>query len=112
LQPIANKQAFAGLLFKLNTNLKEYNMWWFFYGILVGLGLMRLIIWVQEGYLTAGWYAWPLIGTTIILIAAAAQHFFASLAELETRAAWMGLMIMGIPALISAGFAIWTFLPV
>lgn len=87
-------------------------MWWFFFGLITGGLAMRLIDWVQAGKLSVGWYAWPLFAITIALLALTAQHFFASFKELEPRAAWMGLLFMGLPAFVLAGIVFYMFLPV
>ena len=86
-------------------------MWWFLYGLLVGAGGLRLILWTSEGKLSAGWYAWPLGALALALAALTAQHFFASHREMEPRAAWMGLLMMGVPTLILGGIVFWMFLP-
>ena len=86
-------------------------MWWFFYGLITGGFAMRLFVWVQEGKIAVGWYAWPLFAILVALLALTAQHFIASFKELEPRAAWMGLLFMGLPAFILAGIVFYMFLP-
>jgi len=85
-------------------------MWWFLYGLIVGAGGMRLVAWVLEENIMVGWYVWLLGALALLLGALAVQHFFASRRELEPKAAWMGLLVMGIPALILAGVTSWLFL--
>ena len=85
-------------------------MWWFLYGLFVGAGGMRLVMWVCEESIAVGWYAWPLGAIALALGALAAQNFFASYKEMEPRAAWMGLLFIGVPALIVAGIVTWLFL--
>ena len=77
-------------------------MWWFFYGLISGGFIMRLIMMAQNGVLTIGWYVWPLIAAVVIGLGLTAQHFFASFKELEPRAAWMGLLFMGGPTVALA----------
>ena len=86
-------------------------MFWFFYGLLVGAGGMRLLIWSQEGRITIPWYAWPIGILALALAALTLQTFFASFEEREPRAAWMSLLFMGVPTLVLSGFFTWVALP-
>jgi len=86
-------------------------MWWFLYGLVVGAGAMRLIIEVQKGNMSVAWYVWPLGALTLFLGALTVQNFFASYDEMEPRAAWMGVIFMGVPCLILAGMVTWLLLP-
>jgi len=86
-------------------------MWWFFYGLIVGAGLMRVVVWVQVGSIAVDWYVWAMVALAVILGALTVQNFFASYRELEPRAAWMGVLFMGVPCLILAAVATWLLLP-
>jgi len=59
-----------------------------------------------------GWFVYGLIVGAIALGlgAVTVQHFFASHKELEPRAAWMGVLFMGVPTLLLAGVATWFLL--
>jgi len=81
-------------------------MWWFLYGLILGAGAMRLATWVQENNISVGWYVWLMAAISLLLGTLTVQHFFASYKELEPRAAWMGVLVMGLPALILAGVAL------
>jgi hypothetical protein len=85
-------------------------MGWFFYGLFIGAGGMRLVMWVQQEQIDVAWYAWALGVIALALGALAGQNFFASFKELEPRAAWMGLIFIGVPALILAGVTTLLFL--
>lgn len=85
-------------------------MWWFLYGLIVGAGVMRLVVWVQDENIAVGWYVWLLGALALFLGTLSAQHFFASHQELEPKAAWLGLLVMGVPALILAGVTSWLLL--
>ena len=86
-------------------------MWWFIYGLVLGAGGMRLLIWAAEDNRAISWTVWPITIFALIFGTLAVQHFFASYKEMEPKAAWMGLLFMGIPAVIFAGIAIWLFIP-
>ena len=85
-------------------------MWRFIYGLIVGGGGMRLILWVQNENIRVGWYVWIMGAIAVLLGALTIQHFFASYKELEPKAAWMGVLFMGIPTLLLAGVATWLLL--
>ena len=85
-------------------------MWWFLYGLFVGACGMRLVIWAQEGSITIPWYAWPIGILALALAALTLQTFFASFEEREPKAAWMGLLFMGVPTLVLGGFFTWVVL--
>ena len=74
----------------------------FLYGLIVGAGLMRLLIWVGEGSVVIPWYGWIIGFITFLLASLTLQTFFASFQEREPKAAWMSLLFMGIPTLILA----------
>jgi hypothetical protein len=81
---------------------EEKNMLWFIWGLIVGGGAMRLIIWDLEGQLEITWVAWLLGILTMLLATFTIQTFVGSFQEREPRAAWMSLLFMGIPTLILA----------
>lgn len=85
-------------------------MWWFLYGLIVGAGVMRLVVWVQNANIAVGWYVWLLGALALLLGTLSVQHFLASHQELEPKAAWLGILVMGVPALILAGVTSWLFL--
>ena len=81
-------------------------MWWFLYGLIVGGGLMRLLIWDLEGRMEITWVAWLIAILTLLLATFTIQTFVGSFQEREPRAAWMSLLFMGIPTLILAAITI------
>ncbi|MAF48112.1 MAG: hypothetical protein QGH73_06730 [Rhodospirillales bacterium] len=82
---------------------------WFLYGLILGIGGTLLIDWVISENIDVGWYAWPLALLALGLGTLTVHHFVASYAELEPKAGWVGLIVFGIPALILAGAAVWSF---
>ena len=77
-------------------------MLWFIWGLIVGGGAMRALIWDLEGRMEITWYAWLIGILTLILATLTIQTFVASFQEREPKAAWMSLLFMGIPTLILA----------
>ena len=86
-------------------------MWWFIYGLLVGACGMRLVIWAQDGRVSIPWYAWLMGILALALAALTLQTFFASFKEREPRAAWLGLLFMGVPTMLLGAFFTWLVLP-
>jgi hypothetical protein len=84
-------------------------MWWFIYGLILGAGGMALRNWVVAGNITVGSYVWPLMLLALALGTLAGHNFFASRAELEPKAARMGLLFIGLPALALSGVVVWLF---
>lgn len=82
-------------------------MWSFLYGLVIGAFGMRLITWVQEGKISVSWYAWLIGVGALALVTLTLQTFFASFQERESRAAWMSLLFMGVPALFLGGWFSW-----
>lgn len=85
-------------------------MWWFLFGLIMGAGVMRLIVLLQAQNMLLSWYVWLMGACALALFTLALQHFFASFAESEPKAAWMGALLMGVPSLILAGLTFWLIL--
>ncbi len=81
-------------------------MWWFLYGLIVGAGAMRLLIWDLEGHMEITWVAWLIGILTLLQATFTIQTFVGSFKEREPRAAWMSLLFMGIPTLILAAITV------
>lgn len=80
-------------------------MWWFLFGLIMGAGVMYLV--VQSENRALSWYIWVIGALALLLGTLTVQHFFASYKELERKAAWRGVLIMGVPTLILAGVTFW-----
>ena len=75
--------------------------WGFFIlgGLLVG-GLLWLVLWIRSANIAVKWYEW-LIGAIGLLIGiVAVENFFAAFVEFENQAAWLYILVFGLPALI------------
>ena len=71
-------------------------MGWFLYGAIVGAGGMKLALHPAS----VGLHVWILGAVTLALGALTVHHVFASFKEREPRAAWRGLVLMGVPTLV------------
>lgn len=85
-------------------------MWWFLFGLLMGAGVMRLIVWLQAHNMVVSWYVWLMGGMALFLATLTVQHFFASIDESEPKAVWMGALVMGVPSLVLAGVTLYFIL--
>ncbi|WP_322354259.1 dehalogenase [Dehalococcoides sp.] len=74
-------------------------------GIVVATGLFGVVSWLRKNNVKVNWYEWLISGVGFALLLLAIQHFFGAISELFFFAAWMGLAIVGIPALILLAIA-------
>jgi drug/metabolite transporter (DMT)-like permease len=81
-------------------------MGWFIMGLILGAGITVLAQWVLARQLGVKWYEWVIGALSLLLILLIIQNFIASQAENEPTAAWMGLLFMGVPAVILGILAI------
>ncbi|MCX6013847.1 MAG: dehalogenase [Chloroflexi bacterium] len=81
-------------------------MWWFIYAFIAGAAVVGSVLGLKLADITVGWYVWLLGALGIILLTITAQHFFASLREMEPTAAKRGALLMGLPAIILIAVAI------
>jgi phosphatidylglycerophosphate synthase len=81
-------------------------MWWFLFGLVLGACLLALLRWKNVKKIGMTWYEWIMGIASLILILLVIQNFVGSVAEEETRAAWMGVLFLGIPAVILGVLAV------
>ncbi len=77
-------------------------MLWLILGLIMGAAVYWL---VTNENVKLTWYEWVLGVLGVILILFAIQNYGASVAELESRAAGLMLLIFGLPGLILAAVA-------
>ncbi|MBO32868.1 MAG: dehalogenase [Rhodospirillaceae bacterium] len=82
----------------------------FIYGVILGSGGMALWNWMQAENISAAWYTWPLMALALALCTLTIHHFLASHAELEPKAAWVGLAIIGVPAVLVSSLVVSFFI--
>ncbi|AHB14173.1 hypothetical protein [Dehalococcoides mccartyi] len=69
-------------------------------GALIAVGLYALTGWLRSHNIKVNWYEWLIGIIGVVLLLVAVQHYFGASVELFSFAAWMGLAIIGVPALI------------
>jgi hypothetical protein len=81
-------------------------MWCFIFGLILGAAILAFVLWIHSRKIQVTWYEWLMGALALVLILLILQNFFASYAEFEPTAGWMGLIFMGIPVLILAVLAV------
>jgi len=89
-------------------------MWFFIAGIVVGLGLLLLVLWLRRRNVAIAWYEWLIGIIGLALIAYGIQNFTASSAGGEPSAPGVFLLIFGLPGaillLIAGALAWWGYM--
>jgi hypothetical protein len=78
----------------------------FIIGLAVGAALMWLVLWLQSKEITIRWYEWLLAGLGFVLLIWAVNDYFGSIAEHNQSAAGVILGLLGTPAIILLGMAV------
>ena len=73
---------------------------WLPIAVIVGAGLVALVLWLRSRDIKVTWYEWLIGGVGLLLLLYTIQNFVTAFAELESQAAWMFLLVLGLPALI------------
>ncbi len=73
---------------------------WLFFGLVIGAFFFWL---ATRASIKLTWYEWILAVLSAVLALFAVDNYFASVVELEPRAAGLLLTIFGLPAVIFAG---------
>ncbi|OBW61069.1 dehalogenase [Dehalococcoides mccartyi] len=70
----------------------------------IALSVSSLIILMSKRNIRLTWYEWLIGSIGLLFVILAAQHFFGAMSELFPYAAWMGLLIIGLPGAIILTF--------
>lgn len=73
---------------------------WFIIGMVLGVLLLSLMMYLRSKNITLTWYEWIIGIVGVLLLLFTLQNFFGSFEELEPTAAWMFLLITGLPSLV------------
>ncbi len=82
-------------------------LFWLILGLLLGAGALFI---QKRGNIKLAWYDWLLLALALLFFMLAISNYYASLEELETRAASFLLLSFGLPGLILVaivGIRIW-----
>ena len=73
---------------------------WFIVALIMGAGVAALVMWMRSSGMVTKWYDWLVGVGGLLLVLLTIQNYFGSVAELETEAATLYLLILGLPALV------------
>ena len=74
-------------------------LWWVISGV-VFAGLLALVLWLRRRDIKVTWYDWLIGALGLVLLLFTFQNFITSFAEREPTAAWMFLLVTGVPSLV------------
>lgn len=75
-------------------------MFWFTVGALFGVVFLWMIGKMRSNNVSLTWYEWLLGLTGVALLMFTFENFLGAFEEMETTAAWMFLLVTGLPSLI------------
>ena len=73
---------------------------WLIIGLIAGAAVLGLVVWMRGKDIAIKWYEGLIGALGLVLLFFTIQNFAGSLAELESTAANMFLLVTGLPALI------------
>ncbi len=73
---------------------------WLIIGLIAGAAVLGLVLWMRGKGISVKWYEWLIGAIGLLLLLFTIQNFAGSLAELESTAANMFLLVSGLPAII------------
>ncbi len=73
---------------------------WLIIGLIAGAAVLGLVIWMRSRNIAIKWYEGLIGALGLVALLFTIQNFAGSLAELESTAANMFLLVTGLPALI------------
>ncbi len=82
-------------------------MLWLIVGLVVGAGLFGAVRYSRRPDTEVPWYSWVLGVLAVLFGLVAIEVFSGSLAESETRAAWLGLLAFAVPGVVLGALAWW-----
>ena len=73
---------------------------WLIIGLIAGAAVLGLVVWMRGKDIAIKWYEGLIGALGLVLLLFTIQNFAGSLAELESTAANMFLLVTGLPAII------------
>jgi hypothetical protein len=73
---------------------------WLIIGLIAGAAVLGLVVWMRGKDIAVKWYEGIIGALGLVLLLFTIQNFAGSLAELESTAANMFLLVTGLPAII------------
>ncbi len=73
---------------------------WIIVGLVLGAAVLGLVLWLRSKNMTMTWYEWLIGAVGLALLLYTIQNFRGAFMEIEPTAAWMFMLIFGLPSLI------------
>ncbi|APH13078.1 dehalogenase [Dehalococcoides mccartyi] len=73
---------------------------WFLIGLILGVSFLGLMMGLRTRKISLSWYEWVIGVLGLGLLLFTIQNYFGSLAEVEPKAAYMFLLVTGLPSII------------
>jgi uncharacterized membrane protein len=73
---------------------------WLIIGLIAGAAVLGLVLWMRGKDVAVKWYEWLIGALGLVLLLFTIHNLAGSLAELESTAANMFLLVTGLPAII------------
>ena len=73
---------------------------WLVIGLILGALILGLVVWMRSQKFSLTWYEWLIGAVGTILLLLTIQNVAGSYAEVESTAAMMFLLFMGIPSIV------------
>ncbi|GAI40852.1 putative reductive dehalogenase anchoring protein (rdhB) [marine sediment metagenome] len=73
---------------------------WFIIGIVLGVAMLALVLWLRGRNIKVTWYEWLIGVLGLALLLYTIQNVVGLLTEIEPTATWMFALVIGLPALI------------
>jgi len=73
---------------------------WLIIGLIAGAAVLGLVVWMRGKDIAVKWYEGLIGALGLVLLLFTIQNYAGSLAELESTAANMFLLVSGLPAII------------
>ena len=74
--------------------------------VAIAIGLTLLIQWIRRNNIETKWWDWLFGLVGLVLLVFTVQNVLGSLEETEPKAAWMFLVVTGIPSLVLMAIAV------
>ena len=73
---------------------------WFIIALVLGIGVAWLVMFLRSRNIKVTWYEWLIGVVGLLVLLFTIQNFVTAFAEVEPKAAWLFLPVVGLPAIL------------
>ncbi|AII58491.1 dehalogenase [Dehalococcoides mccartyi] len=73
---------------------------WLIIGLILGAAFLGLMMGLRTKKISLTWYEWLIGAIGVLMLLFTVQNYFGSLAEVEPKAAYLFLLVTGLPSLV------------